>query len=120
MSSKPSNLNEAIIGNRQLQVPLRDIPDYEPDIITLASLDDFSPELLELREYLRAFIKKNKPKWSISALARFLNTDPYTLAQILPVTELQGFNEHKAQTILVLKPRADLEHDELLYRINKL
>lgn len=120
MSSK-QNYNEAVIGNRELQVPNRvPIPEYEPDIITLTTLADLSPELLELRAYLRDFLKKNKSKWSISALARFLNTDPKTLTEIIPYSELKGFNENKAQTILVLKPRAELEKDEILYKIGKL
>jgi hypothetical protein len=113
------NTVSQIIGNKELTVPSRNAPGYEPDIIELATLDDLPEELQELRVYLREFLKVNKDKWSLSTLARFLNTDSLTLSKLLPFRELQGFNS-KAQTILVLKPRSDLEQDELLYQVNKL
>jgi len=111
---------EAIIGNRELTVPLRDIPDYHADVMEVACLDDLSDEYKELRADLRQFLKVNKKHWSLSTLARFLNTDTLTLSKLLPYSELQGFNQNKAQTILVLKPKASMETDNLLYKAHKL
>lgn len=88
---------------------------YDPDTIPIASMDNPPEELLPLREHLKNFLKVNAKHWSAATLAQFLGIDIHTLKALAGKTT---FNTEKAHTVLVLKPIADAEADQIKYQSN--
>lgn len=82
---------------------------YDPETITLATLEEIPEELVPLRDSLRQFLRVNSKHWSASNLANFLGMDVHTL-KAFAGKEFKDFNSEKAHTILVLRP---LEHAEI-------
>ena len=113
------NYTEAFIGNSELQVPQYKIPDYDPENIELI-LDNPPPELIGMRRDLSKFLKNNAKYWSIHSLAKFLGTSTATLSKLVYLPDFKLFNTQKAQTILILKPRASLEVDAIAYSVGKI
>ena len=82
---------------------------YDPETITLATLEEIPEELQPLQKALKQFLKVNSPNWSASSLANFLGMDVHTL-KAFAGKEFRNFNSEKAHTILVLRP---IEHAEI-------
>jgi len=84
---------------------------YDPDTMTLTTLDEIPEELVPLQQALRKFIANSAEHWSASSLANFLGMDVHTLKRFVRVP----FSQTRAHTILVLRPIEDAEVDSLRY-----
>lgn len=74
---------------------------YDPETITLASLEEVPEELVPLQKALRQFLQVNSKYWSMSSLANFLSIDIHILKRLVGHV---GVGTEKAHTILILKP----------------
>lgn len=74
---------------------------YDPETITLASLEEVPEELVPLQKALRQFLQVNSKYWSMSSLANFLSIDIHILKRLVGRV---GVGTEKAHTILILKP----------------
>ena len=74
---------------------------YDPETITLATLDSIPEELVPLQKALKKFLKQNSQHWSMSSLANFLGSDVHVLKKFIGHVKVQ---DEKAHTILVLHP----------------
>ena len=82
---------------------------YDPETITLATLEEIPEELQPLQKALKQFLKVNSQHWSASSLANFLGMDVHTLKAFAGNTK---YNTERAHTILVLRPIGTAEIDE--------
>lgn len=84
---------------------------YDPETMTLATLDEIPEELVPLQKALKKFIANSAEHWSASSLANFLGMDVHTLKAFVKVP----FSQTRAHTILVLRPIEDAPNDELKF-----
>jgi len=84
---------------------------YDPETMTLATLDEIPEELLGLQRELKKFIANSAHHWSASSLANFLGINIHVLKAFVKVP----FSADRAHTILVLRPIEDAEEDALRY-----
>lgn len=84
---------------------------YDPETMTLATLDEIPEELVPLQKALRKFLSNSAEHWSASSLSNFLGMDVHTLKAFCKVP----FSQTRAHTILVLRPIEDAEMDSVKY-----
>lgn len=84
---------------------------YDPETMTLATLDEIPEELVPLQQALRKFLANSSEHWSASSLSNFLGMDVHTLKRFINVP----FSQTRAHTILVLRPIEDAEIDSIKY-----
>lgn len=114
-----SDLIKVIPSERTLGVASYNPPDYDPEIISVASLEDAPSELKELQSAIKKFLNVNAKHWSASTLSQFLGIDIHTL-KALAGNSFKDFNTERAHTILVLKPIEDAEIDNIKFQGNLL
>lgn len=84
---------------------------YDPETMTLATLDEIPEELKGLQRELKKFVANSAKHWSASSLSNFLGMDVHTLRRFVKVP----FSSTRAHTILVLRPIEAAEEDALRY-----
>lgn len=101
-------------------IDLKDIPNYDIDIVQVASLDKPPKDIMDVKLKLNNFLRENAKYFSIETLARFLSTDTRTILKFLHKTSLATLGKSKANTILIVRPIDKFEGDYIKFQTGKI
>lgn len=101
-------------------IDLKDIPNYDPEIVQVASLDRPPADIADIKRILYKFIQINHRFFSVEILARFLGTDIKTAYRFMGSQIAKYAGRNKPTTILIVRPQDKFTGDYSKYLAGKI